>query len=193
MDNKKTTKTKPLAVLRRKGDLTFTHHLFRLEPAEMRMNVSWKKYQPRLIEMSHGHIYHSVNDRNGKANQYCSPTGGHFHEIITEWGVDEAGNEVLIKAECGPAMEKKKFKNRSGTQSSKDIPVKFETEEHDRFITDDHKHEVSYVDTEEINPVLQKRRQEEDRAKISHMTRGARPQVTQVDSAAATSAGMQET
>lgn len=182
MENKKatTTKAKPIATMRMKGDMEFTHHLFKLEAADMLHNKGFAKFQPDVVRQTHGHIYHSVDGRTGVAQKLSAPMGGHFHEVITEWETDSNGEQVLVRAECGPALEKKRFKNRIGVSASKNVPRQFETEDKEAPIVDNHTHPVTYLNTQIINPSLQKQLQEQDRAKISHMTRGAVPQVRSI-------------
>lgn len=172
MENKKAaTKSKPIATMRYKGDMEFVHHLFKLEAAEMLHNKGFAKFQPDIIRQSHGHIYHSVDGRNGNPLKNSAPMGGHFHEVITEWATDENGKQVLVRAECGPALERKKFKNRIGVSVAKNVPRQFETEDKDAPIVDNHTHEVTYLSTDIINPSQQKTIQDNNRAAISHMTR----------------------
>jgi hypothetical protein len=166
-DNKPNKKTAG-PIRRMKGTTTFEHHLFKLGQATMLSNASYKQFQPKLIEMEHAHIFHSVNDKNGAENIYCSPTGGHFHQVTTEWASDADGNMVLIKAECGVAIEKVKKKMRSGMVETRIEVVKFEVDDKDHPLFDKHIHEVIYIDTEEINPITRQRQVEEDRQKIMH-------------------------
>ena len=176
-DSKKRAPAGPMR--RMKGEVTFEHNLFKLVEAELLHNVSWKQYQPKLVPMKHGHIFHSVNDRTGTPNIYSSPIGGHFHEVKTEWAHDEEGNLILVKAECGPALCKVKRKLRSGEVKTVTERVAFLTDDETRPHVDDHTHEVLYIDTEEINPTTRQRQVESDRQKIMHLTKNAVPQVTQ--------------
>lgn len=171
------SKAPTVVTKRMKGEQTFNHDLYKLGPAISMTNVNWQKYQPKLIEVNHSHVFHSINDKNGQPLKYCSPQSGHFHEVVAEWSEGADGNMVLVKAECGPALDRIKVKDRTGNQITKIVPRAFQTADPDAPIVDSHTHEVFYIDSEEINPLNVKRRQEEDRQKISHLTRGAQPVV----------------
>lgn len=84
----------------------FRHDLYELDPQPCKKDGSWKTNQPMLTERVHDHIYHS-HDKKGRANDYCSPSLGHFHKIMTH---DEQGNPYVSsdghpEPRCGPPLK----------------------------------------------------------------------------------------
>ena len=102
----------PVAKFQRfqRGSQTYEHHLMKLLVAKMKKNISYKWRQPDIIEMEHTHFFHSINDTTMQPNKYCSPVGGHFHEVTLV--TDKDGN--IVDAKCGPALEKVQIKTPAG-------------------------------------------------------------------------------
>lgn len=154
-----------------KGSRTVRHDLFKLMPARMTKNNGWKSKQPIIVHHEHTHIFHSKNEKTGKANQYCSPAGGHFHEIITDWS-RKVTKKVVIEGEpqefegphitCGPALCIKRSTGADGTDVKEIVPPSIaidgrlpqfkamvnEGQGADAFMVDRHKHEVIYLQSE---------------------------------------------
>jgi hypothetical protein len=185
MADKPQSKKTITAVTRRfDGDISFDSDLFKLGAASMLRNTSFIKYKPSLLEMEHSHIYRSVHDKNGQPNKYSAPTGGHFHEVKTEWADDGNGNAVLVRAECGPPIEKVKRKLRSGNIETTVEQVAFQTEREDQPILDNHTHEVIYVKTQTVNESARQKSIDQDRQKVVHLTKGAVPNTKTLPTAA---------
>lgn len=162
-----------------KGAQEFRHDLVRLSLANMKKNVSYIKFQPKLEEIPHVHHFHS-HDMKGREMIYSSPVGGHFHEVKIDW---ENGNpDGTPKISVGPALRsiQKKMRNgkmrtiiekvryASGHTDSDDIP-----EEQDPmeivYLYDDHTHAGEYKRSEMISQAKIKANQDNDRGKLSAM------------------------
>jgi hypothetical protein len=132
---------------------TFMHHLFKATIAIMRKNVSWVKFQPKLVDVEHVHFFHTKNSM-GMPQEYTNEVGGHFHKI--EWGVDASGNPV---AKCGPALKKIQKRGRGGLMSTINKPIswvdKFDEESEERVLTDDHVHDMVYMGSDELSVIKQ--------------------------------------
>ena len=113
---------------------TVFHDLFQLEVTETLKNEApydptlgpdKQSHSPQWREVKHKHFFHTC-DSDGKKFKYSAPSAGHFHEVqVFE---DEDGG---LRAECGPPMV---------MHLGKPHPYR----------NDKHKHEVSYVESEEI-------------------------------------------
>lgn len=139
--------------LRVKGTEGFRHDLFKLKPAEMLKNQSFKKGRVQIEKVEHTHFFHTF-DSNGKAQEFSTPTGGHFHEI--SWEVDDSGD---LQAKCGPAMQYV-YKKLAGRQRKKIAEIKWNDEEMERIVVDDHTHECEYRWSEELSSETVRRRRQ---------------------------------
>ena len=132
--SKTTAKSTPKTKRVLKGETTIFHDLYRLEIGITKKNVSFTKH--KILEpVPHKHWYHNI-DTDGKKQQYCCPTAGHFHEIITSKDAD--GNLV---AECGPALKFQMVRDELGRQRRAAV----ECPDHEK-----HTHEVTYMQSEEL-------------------------------------------
>lgn len=111
------------------------HDLFKLVVAKMQKKVSYDGQDPAYEAVEHTHFFHTV-DSNGRRQQFSTPTGGHFHEIVVMH--NSAGVPHL---EVGPPLRwvKKKVKGRSKRYAS---PVPSEI--------DSHKHKSEYLGSQRI-------------------------------------------
>lgn len=142
------TRTEPQQAFTLKGSRKAWHHLFKADVQPMKKNVSFKKGQPRIEHIEHSHIYHSVNSQL-KPQQYTSTVGGHFHELT--WDVGPDGTPRVVKV--GPPLTYR-YISKPGGQRKKLGPVTWTDENADderkREIVDDHRHEFTYIHSEEI-------------------------------------------
>lgn len=59
--------------------------LFKLSVSMMKKNHAMDgAVEPIYVDHEHTHIFRTVDSR-GKAQQHCSPIGGHFHEVKVEY------------------------------------------------------------------------------------------------------------
>lgn len=144
MDEKKTRLRKSDPKIVYKNQQSFRHDLFKLLETNVKSNKSWKKGIVQIEEFGHVHFFHTY-DSSGRAQQYSTPSAGHFHEV--KWHVDEDGN---MKAICGPAMQYKYVK-RAGRQAKKLTKITWEDEQNERVIEDNHVHEIEYRWSEELS------------------------------------------
>lgn len=162
--SKITKKTQTLEPkLKIKGLQEIRHDKFKLMPTKMKKNVSFKRFEPRIQQIDHGHIYHSVN-RKGKPNQYCAPIGGHFHQIDTF--VDQNGE---LKAKCGPPLKIVHKKDRLGNYKKTIVPIIYQGVTEDKNILDNHIHDVLYLESEYISDQKTHQRQQLDGKKLMAM------------------------
>ena len=117
------------------GQSILDHDLFKLAAAPMVRNTSYEGQVPKLIDIEHCHIYHTI-DSSGRKMDTCSAVGGHFHMMKvnqTEGGVPQVT--------CSPAMRYVLQKINGRLQ---------------RVMTtvpgDDHTHEVVYLGSQKIQP-----------------------------------------
>jgi hypothetical protein len=127
-----------------KDQMTVTHDLFKLLPATMKKNVSYKKFQPELVEMEHAHIFHTVDSR-GKKQTSCSAVGGHFHDVEVTVAAD--GSFHLICSEPYHIVTKT---TKTGMTKKEKVHVSFEDGNNDIIIKDTHTHEFEYKGSEEL-------------------------------------------
>lgn len=135
-----------------KGSKEVEHDLFKLLPATMKRNISWKWKRPNVVQLEHCHIFHSVDSDTLKANKYSTSVGGHFHEINVDWEHADADGQPRIV--CGPPLEM--IKTQIDDEVIREIvPVVFEV--HDKLkrkgakdIVDDHTHELEYLGSETL-------------------------------------------
>lgn len=135
-----------------KGNQTFRHDLFKASLEKYKKNLSFRKGVVKIEHIDHIHYFHTF-DSNGKAQKFTNTVGGHFHEI--RWFTDDDG---VLRAECGPPLTTV-YKKRAGMQKRVIEPVKWEDEEHDRMVADEHKHTMEYMWSEELDAnTVRKRR-----------------------------------
>lgn len=120
-------------------------HTFKLVVEKMLKNTA---FHPGLVHpnwIEHCHIFHSVNSQ-GKPQEKSSKTGGHYHEI--SWWVEKDGS---LRAECGPPLCKKarRVKNKGTIYETK--PVQFWDEENEKWIVDNHTHDIRYLHSNELS------------------------------------------
>lgn len=133
--------------IRWRGQTEFRHDLFKLKPAKFKKNVSIVPGDPKIIQdesTEHVHIFHTHNSQ-GKELTKTNAVGGHWHEVTVS--TDEHGN---LRAECGPPM-KNNYKKTSKGVRKKAGPVIFRDAE-GNTVTDDHRHDVDYIQSEMLNP-----------------------------------------
>ena len=178
---------KPLTKFAR-GDRSFEHDLFRASTEKMLKNPrAWAPLDvSRIVSLDHTHIYHSVKD-NGQVNEYCVPTGGHFHKVTVDWSQkNAAGNGPLVV--CGPPLQAKTFKGKGGKGTRKAlVPIRWaaeedpETEEVTQWVVDDHVHEFEYLGSEVLSANRRKSIQDDNKARVGQFMNRA-----MVDSQAST-------
>lgn len=144
---------------RQKGDLTYTHDLFKLKTATSKHNISYRKFEPILEDVEHTHFFHS-HDRAGNPQKYCTIGAGHFHEVTVS--ADKEGNLV---AKCGPAVRWDDVKSPSGKIKKQINTISWIHEDKDMKIEDNHTHETFYMHSEEVseNKVIQQARQDAEK------------------------------
>lgn len=105
---------------------------FKLKIATMLKNMAWAKDAYDVVKLEHVHIFHTF-DSDGKKQSFCTPVGGHTHEIITK----EVKNGVTEIISVGPPVRivSKMIKGRK-TKT---------TERVGEDIDDDHTHEIEYM------------------------------------------------
>jgi len=166
---------KHLYELTRKGHTEVRHDLYKLEVAQMKKNVSWKYLAPRIETLEHCHIFHSHNEKNGLPNKYCTPVGGHFHEVSVVWDGDN-----IVSLKCGPPLSRKK-RMIPGLRGNKIVSsveaVKYLThpKSGEPDIVDTHEHEISYRHSETITQASRSARSELERAKVSALMDRTKP------------------
>lgn len=141
-----------------KGEKEFRHDRFELSVEKSKTNMSFKKFDPQLVDKDHKHWFHAV-DKKGRKRKYCTPMSGHFHEVMTS--IDSEGNLV---ATCGPALRKVIRKLRSGKYDKIIERVQFLTET--GSIEDNHTHEVTYDRSEMVSERHKQNQATKDAAKL---------------------------
>lgn len=154
-----------------KGSREIRHDLFKLLPAKMEKNNGWKHKQPIIVEHEHSHIFHSRNEKTGKANKSCNPIGGHFHHVTVNWnktvkkrflkdGVWEEKDQPEVI--CGPAMTLHRSQGPDGIEYTEERPPTIavdarmpqykhlanEGQGENAARVDRHTHDVEYIETE---------------------------------------------
>lgn len=139
------------ANFRLRGNRKAWHHLFISDVGKHMKNVSIKKGAPDIRLMDHKHIFHTHNS-SLVPQQYCSTTGGHFHEI--EWGIDKNGQPYIKR--CGPPLTYRYVSKPSGQKKVKGA-VQWRDRESDddeggepKMIVDRHTHVFEYQYSEEL-------------------------------------------
>lgn len=125
------------------------HDLFVAKVATMKKNKSYKYGEPMIVELGHSHVFHTFNSQ-GRPQNRTNEVGGHFHEI--EWGEDENGNPF---AKCGPAMHKIVKKSANGKKRKIVQLCQWDdftgNGDEDDKTRDKHRHEMEYINSEEMN------------------------------------------
>lgn len=121
-----------------KQDIKIESDLFKLSVAKMKKDMDNNKEHPNLVPLEHCHIWRTY-DSEGKPQQYCSPIGGHFHEVTYE---EDAKGAVKIKSISGPlTWGAKKIKGKFKKVA---VPIP----EH---LEDNHTHTYEYIESHKIN------------------------------------------
>jgi hypothetical protein len=124
-----------------RGQREFEIDTFKLRPASFQKNVSWKKNEPRLEDVTHNHFFFS-HDKHGNKLDNCVAVGGHTHPMT--WGVDSNGEPTAV---CGAPIRERMVKR--GQRIIKVMePVEFYSNELGRPIVDNHTHDVDYLHSE---------------------------------------------
>lgn len=138
MTAKKTDKPQKTTKIKRvfKDQFEFTHDLYKLNPAEMKKNISFNEI-PNLQDITHMHFFHSV-DSSGIKQTNSTTIGGHFHEMeIIE---SDDGSPAEVRCKSGPlTYGYKKIMGRK-----KRVPVPTLLDE-DGTRIDNHTHFVEYI------------------------------------------------
>lgn len=132
------TITQPTTQRTYKQDIKIESDLFKLNVSKMKKDVDNNKEDPNLIQLEHCHTWRTY-DSDGKRQQYCSPVGGHFHEITYE----EDGNGVVKVKSVSPPLTwgAKKIKGKFKKTA---VPIS-------DHLNDHHTHEVEYIESHKIN------------------------------------------
>lgn len=160
-----------------RSSVEHTDDLFKLKVGIGKRNISWKAREPNLVTYEHCHFFHSINDTTMQPNKYCTPTGGHFHEVTIK---RDAKGEI-VKMECGPALEMVPRKTGKGP-SRRATPVAWESflseNEQERLshegqsipefklVRDNHTHELEYLGSEVFTAGSRQNRRQEEQAKV---------------------------
>lgn len=117
------------------------HDLYVLEPAEMKKDTSiGKTGDPRFLHpITHQHFYHSI-DQTGKKLNHSSMIGMHFHEMEV---VEQLDGPPKVICKSGPLVWGRKKHPHTGKWMRVKVPVN---------AYDDHRHEVTYLQSEIITP-----------------------------------------
>lgn len=105
-----------------KGQEEVHHDLFRLELEETKKNISFNKNSPIWEPVPHKHFFHSI-DSDGKPQDKCAPTAGHFHYV----SVTEKDGELVAECSEPYIMDGRKAKP---------------------YTNDSHKHDITYLQSE---------------------------------------------
>ena len=130
VSKKPTTEPKKEQEVKRsfRHDTTVHHDLFRLELAQTKKNISYKEDSPLWEAVEHKHFFHSV-DSDGKAQNKCVPSAGHYHYV----NIKEIDGELIAEVSKPYTMRIKKGK-------------KIEVE----YSNDKHTHDATYLLSEEV-------------------------------------------
>lgn len=128
-----------------KDQMVVTTDLFKMAPAQMKKNTSYKKFQPELMDLEHCHIFRTVDSR-GKVQTSSTAVGGHFHDV--EVSIDQDGSFVLKCSEPYHIVTKT---TKTGMTKKEKVPVTFEDGNRDVILKDTHTHEFQYIRSEELH------------------------------------------
>lgn len=143
-----------------KHDDDFVHHLFKAELSTCKKNVSHTPGMVQIEPVEHIHFFHTHNSL-GKEQRYTDKLGGHFHEV--KWEIGEDGD---IIAKCGPALITRKIKLPNGTYRTKYETQKWFDRMQDKEVIDDHRHDMSYINSEILSKQAAKDRINQHASKI---------------------------
>lgn len=121
-----------------KQDVKIESDLFKLQMSKMKKDMDNNRDDPNLIQMEHCHVWRTY-DSDGKPQQYCSPIGGHFHEITYE--EDENGAVKITSVSPPLTWGAKKIKGRFKKVA---VPLP----EH---LMDEHTHTTEYIESHRLN------------------------------------------
>lgn len=136
-----------------RGNRVFMHAIFKLKVETMKKNLAWKPGLVQIEEVEHCHFFHD-KDRKGLSQTRSTPTGGHFHDMITH---DDNG-KILVDEngfacpKTGPPRKYAMVRNERGKLKKKIVGIKFYSDAQDQYVVDDHIHEVEYRGSEELSP-----------------------------------------
>ena len=130
LTKKSTNEAKPIKRIL-KGEQTIHHDLFRLESSVTKKNIAYGE-QPIWEPLEHKHFFHSINS-DGKPQDRCAPSAGHFHYVT----VEEKNGELIAK--CSEPMSMKTYK-KNGRMVREAVP----------YQNDSHTHSVTYLQSEEV-------------------------------------------
>lgn len=126
-----------------KGTKEVHHDLFKLDTENTKKNVSFTA-QPLWEPIPHKHFYHTV-DSDGKPQDRCAPSAGHFHKVE----IKEVDGEFV-----GVCSKPYKMVVKNGRRV--EVP----------YGTDEHTHDIVYLQSE----VVQQRVFDQEAMKvISHI------------------------
>lgn len=127
-----------------KDKRSFTHDLFKLLPAMMKKNLSYKRLDPKLEDSEHSHFFHS-HSIEGLQLDKSTPIGGHFHKITIKVVNGK------MEAECSEPLRIVEKMLSSGGTIKLEEPVQWVSERMGKTIVDTHTHDVQYLYSEEMS------------------------------------------
>lgn len=132
--------------LRVKGQGTTWHHLFKSDLQRMLKNESFRKGQPKIVQLEHSHVFHNVNSQL-KPQVDSSTVGGHFHKIRYE-----IIDGIPTVVECGPPLTYKYVTRAGGVQRRVCVQVGWDDATGDdvKRVQDSHTHTFTYIHSEEL-------------------------------------------
>lgn len=155
-----------------RGNRVFLHTVFKLDVEMMKKNTAWKPGVVNIEDIEHCHFFHD-RDRKGKNQERSTPTGGHFHNMVTQ---DENGNllmddEGFAKPKAGPPLQVRMVRNRRGKLVKKVVSVKWYSDQKDADEVDEHTHTVTNLGSEELSPNKIKQIQQANQAGIAALAK----------------------
>ena len=117
-----------------KNSQNIDHDLFKLQVSFMKKNVAGDHQEPNYQDVEHTHFFHTV-DSLGIPQEYCTPIGGHFHQMTVIPGAEGKTPKVI----AGPPL-----KWVSQKRNKRTIRVAVELNE------DHHTHPIAYVESQPI-------------------------------------------
>ncbi len=112
------------------------HDLWKLEVEPMEKNVSWNEI-PDYQKVEHCHFFHTF-DSAGKAQTFCVPVGGHFHEMEV---IQEPGKMPKVVCKSGPLKWARQKNKRTGRFEKVLVPFND---------VDEHRHETIYLHSKQV-------------------------------------------
>jgi hypothetical protein len=144
------------------GSKTFRHDKYKLEVSKCLKNKSYTEGQPDIYQMEHVHFFHS-HSMEGEPHTRCEMTMGHYHEVETY--VDAEGN---MKAKCGPPVKVDVKIIAAQAITFDNEPIKFFDARAQKWLQDDHTHEITYKKSEIFNPDKLKAAQQQDQTNFKN-------------------------